>query len=182
MTKPGSRERSFGLARVLGGIGALASCVPMVAMMPAGFATALSFVGLGASSAAVHTLAPHLNPIAQPLLLLSAALLAVTSLRCSLAAVFTASSGGLLMYLGMYVWTDPGGVTNPSLFYPGLGLFLSTYLVSFAQRRLAASRPLVRPALGRGLVAGTLVIGAALVTASAAGYSARRWVADLAQI
>ena len=100
MTDPGleARQRSVGAARTLGGVGALASCLPMVAMLPGGFAAALGLIGLGSSSAAVRTLAPQLNSVAQPLLLVSVTLLAVTSLRCSRLAVASAASGGVLLH------------------------------------------------------------------------------------
>ncbi len=83
MTDTDSRQRTVGAARALGGIGALVSCLPMVAMLPGGFVAALGLIGLGSSSAAVRTLAPQLNSVAQPLLLVSAALLAVTSLAAA---------------------------------------------------------------------------------------------------
>ncbi len=152
---------------MLGGLGALASCLPMVAMLPGGFAAALGFIGLGSTSAAVNTLAPQLNSVAQPLLLVSAALLAVTSLRCSRLAVASAASGGLLLYLGMYVITRPDGTATPLLFYPGLALFLATYAISFLRRRQAACRPLISPRSGRHLLAGTIALGATVVAASA---------------
>jgi len=60
-----------------------------------------------------------LNSVAQPLLLVSAALLAVTSLRCSRLAVASAASSGVLLYLGMYVITRRDGTATPLLFYPG---------------------------------------------------------------
>lgn len=144
----------------------------MVAMLPGGFAAALGLIGLGSSSAAVRTLAPQLNSVAQPLLLVSAALLAVTSLRCSRLAVASAASGGVLLYLGMYVITRDG-TASPLLFYPGLALFLATYPISFARRRQAACRPLVSPRSGRRLLAATLALGVTVVAASAiSGFGA----------
>jgi len=158
---------------VLGGLGALASCLPMVAMLPGGFAAALGFIGLGSTSAAVRTLAPQLTSVAQPLLLVSAALLAVTSLRCSRLAVTSAASGGVLLYLGMYVIIRRDGTATPLLFYPGLALFLATYAISFARRRQTACRPLVSPRSGRRLLAGTIALGTAVVAASAiSGFGA----------
>ncbi len=145
----------------------------MVAMLPGGFAAALGFIGLGSSSAAVRTLAPQLNSVAQPLLLVSAALLAVTSLRCSRLAVASAVSGGVLLYLAMYVMTRPDGTAAPVLFYPGLGLFLATYAISLIRRRQAACQPLVSPRSGRRLLTGTVALGATVVLASAiSGFGA----------
>ena len=173
MTDTDSRQRTVGAARALGGIGALVSCLPMVAMLPGGFVAALGLIGLGSSSAAVRTLAPQLNSVAQPLLLVSAALLAVTSLRCSRLAVASAASGGVLLYLGMYVITRRDGTASPLLFYPGLALFLATYPISFARRRQATCRPLVSPRSGRRLLATTLALAVAVVTASAiSGFGA----------
>ncbi len=145
----------------------------MVAMLPGGFAAALGLIGLGSSSAAVRTLAPQLNSVAQPLLLVSAALLAVTSLRCSRLAVASAAGGGVLLYFGMYVITRSDGTAAPLLFYSGLVLFLATYPISFARRRQATCRPLVSPRSGRRLFATTLALGVALVAASAiSGFGA----------
>lgn len=162
------RQRDLAGARLLGGAGALASCLPMVAMLPSGFAAALGFIGLGTSSAAVSTLAPQLNTVAQPLLLLSASVLTVANLRCSLLPVATAAGGGILLYLSMYVITRADGTATPALFYPGLALFLATYPASFSQRRRTACRPLIEPRRGRALLAATLSLGVALVAASAA--------------
>lgn len=66
MTDPDleARQRSVEAARTLGGLGALASCLPMVAMLPGGFAAALRLIGLDSSSAAVRTLASQLNSVA----------------------------------------------------------------------------------------------------------------------
>ncbi len=108
-------------ARTLSGAGLLASCVPMVAMLPGAVAGVLAFVGLGASSAAVTTLAPTLNDVAQPLLLVSAVLLAVSGLRCNPIAVALAAAGGVLLYLGMYQLTRADGTTSATLFTPGSG-------------------------------------------------------------
>jgi len=103
------------------GAGLLASCVPTVAMLPGAVAGVLAFVGLGASSAAVTTLAPTLNDVAQPLLLVSAVLLAVSGLRCNPIAVASAAAGGVLLYLGMYQLTRADGTTSATLFTPGSG-------------------------------------------------------------
>jgi len=143
----------------------------MVAMLPSGFTAALGFIGLGSSSAAVATLAPQLDAVAQPLLLFSAAVLAVANLRCSLLAVACATLGGTLLYLGMYVVTRADGTATPALFYPGLTLFLATYAASYTQRRRSACHPLVTPRRGRTLLAGTVALGGALLIISAASGS-----------
>lgn len=56
MTECGARQRPWGAAPALGVWGALASCLPMVAMTPAGFAAVLSphrSVGLASCGLAV---------------------------------------------------------------------------------------------------------------------------------
>jgi hypothetical protein len=143
----------------------------MVAMLPGGFAAVLGLLGLGASSAAVTTLSPHLNSIAQPLLIVSAGLLAVTSLRCSLLAFASAALGGTLLYLGMYVTTQSNGTANPALFYTGLTLFLATYPATYIQRHRRACRPLLNPRRGQQTLAATAVLGATFIAISlATGY------------
>ncbi len=79
----------------------------------------------------------------------------------------------MLLYLGMYVITRRDGTASPLLFYPGLALFLATYPISFARRRQATCRPLVSPRSGRRLLATTLALAVAVVTASAiSGFGA----------
>ncbi len=140
----------------------------MVAMLPGAVAGAVAFVGLGASSAAVTTLAPTLNDVAQPLLLVSAVLLAVSGLRCSPIAVALAAAGGVLLYLGMYQLTRADGTTSATLFYPGLGCFFGAYLVAWRRRRGLRCRPLVSQLLAYQLLVGTLVAGVAVVVVAAA--------------
>lgn len=140
----------------------------MAAMLPGAVAGALTIAGLGASSAAFTTFAPALNSVARPLLLLSSALLAVSGLRCSRAAVTFAATGGLLLYLAMYVFTRTDGATSPALFYPGLGLFAGAYVVGWRRRRASSCRPVVSPVLAGRLLAGTLLVGVVAVTVAAA--------------
>lgn len=163
--------RATRTARALSGVGLIASCLPMVTMLPAAATGVLAFVGLGASSAATTTLAPALNEVAQPLLLISAALMAVSGLRCSRAAVAFAAGGGMLLYLGMYVLTRSDGTTSPILFYPGLALFFGAYLVGWRQRRGLRCRPMVSPLLASRLLAGTLVLGTSVIVATAVSTS-----------
>lgn len=68
--------RPPGLARVIAVVGLLAGCVPMLAMVPAGFAGALGLFGLTAGSGVAASLGGTLAPVGKPLLLLSTALLA----------------------------------------------------------------------------------------------------------
>jgi hypothetical protein len=166
--------------RTLTAGGILASCVPMVAMLPSAVSGALGLIGLGASSAAVATLNPALSDIAQPLLLASIAVLAVSDLRCSRAAVALAASGGALLYLAMYVLTAADGMTSPPLFYAGLAVTLAAYVVSWRNRRGLRCRPLVSSRLGTRLLvstlaAATLAVGlAALSTGSSSNRSPTR--------
>lgn len=148
--------------RALGGIGGLASCLPMLAMLPAGFTGAIGAVGLEADSG----LGQELAPVAKPLLLVSATLLAVGGLRCSRLAAAVALAGGGLLYLGMYVWTRPDGTTAPALFYPGLALFLGTFFVGWLRPRIASCRPVLVGRSWRRLAIGTVLIGAAMTLGS----------------
>lgn len=163
-------ERGAIAGRVLGGVGAAVSCVPMVAMVPGGVASVFGLVGLGAGSGAVVALSPGLSMVERPLLLVSTALLAVSGLRCGRAAVLSAVAGGILLYLSMYVLTAADGTASPGLFYAGLALFLSTYVISWARRRRRRCRPLVDPRVAKRLLAGTVVTGTvAVVVAASAG-------------
>lgn len=148
--------------RALGGIGGLASCLPMLAMLPAGFAGALGAVGLEADSG----LSQELAPVAKPLLLVSAVVLAVGGLRCSRLAAAVALAGGGLLYLAMYVSTQPDGTTAPALFYPGLALFLGTFLVGWVRPRIASCRPVLAGRDWRRLAFGTVLVGAAVTLGS----------------
>ncbi len=139
----------------------------MVAMLPAAASGVLAFIGLGASSAAATTLTPALNHVAQPLLLVSAGLLAVSGLRCSRSTVALAAIGGVLIYLGMYVFTRSDGTTSPVLFYPGVALFFGAYVVGWRKRRGLRCRPVVSAVLAGRLLAVTLVLGAAVVAVTA---------------
>lgn len=148
--------------RALGAAGGIASCLPMLAMLPAGFAGAIGAVGLEANTG----LSQELAPVAKPLLLVSATLLAVGGLRCSRLAAGLALAGGALLYLSMYVWTRPDGTTAPALFYPGLALFLGTFLVGWIRPKIASCRPVLAGRNWRRLAIGTLLIGTAVVGGS----------------
>lgn len=139
----------------------------MVGMLPGGVAGLLGLVGVGASSGVAIWLASNLATVGAPLLIASTVVLAVASLSCSRLAVSVALAGGALMYLSMYVITQ-GGATTPALFYPGLTLFVGAYVVPVAQRRRGRCRPLVTPKHGRGLLVVALIVGAALIVATAA--------------
>ena len=135
-----------GILRLLGAILALVSCIPMLAMLPAGFATALTLIGLAAPP--LVGWATPLAPIAPPLLVLSVALLVIGNLRCGWQAASLAAAGGLLVYLAMYIFVMPAtmdamtgmqgmapaetsqpamsGLTNAPMFYIGLIMMVSS--------------------------------------------------------
>lgn len=115
----------------------------MLVMLPAGVLGALGSVAIRAEAGWVQALARPLEPVAQPLLVVSTLLLAVGALSCGRAAVLTALGGGALLYLGMYVVTGPAGQTQPALFYSGLALFVASPLLPLVRRRLRACRPMV---------------------------------------
>lgn len=140
-----------------------ASCVPMLVMLPASLTGLLATVGIEAEAGWVHTLARPLEPVAQPLLIVSALLLGAASARCGWAPLAAALGGGTLLYLGMYVVTGPGGQTQPALFYSGLALFLGNPILTLARPRLRACRPLIHGPRATRLLVGTLGVGAILL-------------------
>ena len=166
MVEPGTTRRGSMGGQALAGMGALTSGVPMVAMLPGGVAGVLGPLGLNAGSGVVIWLAGVLGPAGAALRLASTALLAVAGLRCGLLAVGTALIGGALMYLSMYVVVRADGTTTSTLFYPGLVLFLGSYLAPRVQRRRRGCHPLVDAKRGRALLVAVLVAGGALVVAT----------------
>ena len=142
----------------------------MVAMVPSGVSAVFALVGLGAGSGAVAALSPALSPVARPLLLASIALVAVSHLRCGRLAVVSVAVGGALVYLAMFAITGPGGRTTAALFYPGLALFLGSYLIPVVRRRRGRCRPLLSPRPARTVLAATFV-ASTIAVASAAVFS-----------
>lgn len=136
-----------GTLRLFGAILAVVSCIPMLAMLPAGFATVLAVLGLAAPPLVAW--ATPLAPIAPPLLILSIALLVIGNLRCGWQPASLAALGGLLVYVAMYVFVTPAtidamtgmegmtpaeisqpamlGFTNAPLFYVGLTLVVGSF-------------------------------------------------------
>lgn len=140
----------------------------MVAMLPAGAASVFSLVGLGAGGGAIAALSPVLSPIAQPLLLASTALVAVSQVRCGRLAIASAAAGGTLLYLSMYAITQSNGRAEAALFYPGLALFIASYLIPIVRRRLGRCRPIVAPGAAKALLVATLLAGTVAVGSVAA--------------
>jgi len=89
-----------------------ASCIPMLAMLPSGIVTVLALIGITATSPPIVALAAPLPPVAQPLLLVSLALLIAGHLRCGWSPLLFAAAGGLLVYLAMYVFVIPASAVD----------------------------------------------------------------------
>ena len=145
-----------GSLRLLGAALALVSCVPMLAMLPAGFVAVVSLIGL-TSPPVVAGVAP-LAPVAPWLFGVSVVLLTMGHARCGWQPAGLAAVGGLLVYLAMYVLVGPvvmdamtgmegmiasdaaqtamTGLTNAPLFYLGLTLMVASFgLVGWRRRR-----------------------------------------------
>lgn len=143
-----------GILRFFGVVLALVSCMPMLAMLPAGFATALALLGVAAPPLTAWT-AP-LAPIAPTLLILSVALLVIGDLNCGWQPASLAAAGGMLVYLAMYVFVTPAamdtmpgmqgmtsvetaqstmpGLTNVPIFYIGLILMVGSFALVLWRR------------------------------------------------
>ncbi len=135
-----------GALRLLGLLLAVVSCIPMLAMLPAGVVTALALIGVTAPPLVAW--ATPLAPIAPLLSILSVALLVIGNLGCGWQPASLAAGGGLLVYLSMYVFVMPQamdamtgmhrmtpaepppttmpGLTNAPLFYIGLILMVGS--------------------------------------------------------
>lgn len=153
-----------GTLRLLGVVLALVSCIPMVAMLPAGFALVLGLVGL--ASPTIFAWAAPLAPIAPLLFILSVGLLVLGHSRCGWQPASIAALGGLLVYLAMYVFVVPitmdtmtgmepmtpvdtsptnmadmTGLTNAPLFYAGLTLMAGSFGLVVWRRQANVCRP-----------------------------------------
>jgi hypothetical protein len=150
-----------GALRLLGAVGGLVSCIPMFAMLPAGFAAFLAVLGLAAPP--LVTWAAPLTPIAPLLLILSVTLRVIGNLRCGWPPASLAALGGLLVYLAMYVFVTPAamatmtgmqgitppeisqpimpGLTNAPMFYFGLALTVCSFASVFWRRWRKICRP-----------------------------------------
>lgn len=144
-----------------------ASCVPMLVMLPAGLTGLLSSVGVRADAGWVQALAHPFEPVAQPLLIVSAVLLAAGALLCGWSPLVTALAGGVLLSVGMYVVTAQAGQTQPVLFYAGLALFAASPALSILRPRLRACRPLLPRRRARRILLAAL--GASAVLLASAG-------------
>jgi hypothetical protein len=95
--QPHNGRGPVGLVRAAGGVLAVASCLPMVAMLHGAAATALSTLGADAATGPWAALRHALGPVARPLLVLSVLLLVAGSLRCGRAPAALAAAGGALL-------------------------------------------------------------------------------------
>jgi len=152
--QPHNGRGPAGLVRTGGGVLAVASCLPMVAMLPGAAATALAPLGVDASTGPWAALRHALDSLARPLLVRSVLLLVAGSLRCGRAPAALAAAGGALLYVSMYrasgsataamagMGTHTGtGTTNGPLFYAGSGLIATTFAWSAIRRRRRTCRP-----------------------------------------
>jgi len=152
--QPHNRRGPAGLVRAAGGGLAAASCLPMVAMLPAAAATALATLGVDASTGPWAALRRALDPVARPLLVLSVLLLVTGSLRCGRAPAALAAAGGAVLCVSMYLASGSAtaamagmgthtatGTTNGPLFYAGIGLIAASFAWSAIRRRRRTCRP-----------------------------------------
>jgi hypothetical protein len=142
---------------VVGGVGVVAGCAGMASMLPGAAAGALGAIGVGGSSALARTL----SPVAQPLYIVSAVLVALGALACSRLVALLAISGSLLLYLSMFQLATSaasGGSMSTmtttarsrsmlhaeqTTFYLGLALLLAGYALNAWHRYRRQCRPLL---------------------------------------
>jgi hypothetical protein len=167
MSTPAGQQPQRGrVVQAVGGVLTLASCLPMVAMLPGAVATLLTTLGITTTSGPLAPLARSLAPVARPLLVAAVLLLVVGSLRCGIGPATLAAVGGTLLYLSMYVLPQPSspgmdgmagmhsppvggtagragavGTTNAPLFYLGLAASLGTFVWSAVRRHRRSCRP-----------------------------------------
>lgn len=150
-----------GSLRLFGGLLGLVSCIPMFAMLPAGFVGFMALLGFTAPPIAAW--AAPLAPIAPLLLILSVGLLVIGNLHCGWQPSSLAAVGGSLTYLAMYVFVIPPtmdamagmqemtsveapqtmmpGLTNAPIFYVGLALMIGSLGLVLWRRWQKICRP-----------------------------------------
>lgn len=162
-------------ARTLSLLAFGASCLPMLAMLPATLVGVLSSVGIRSGTQWVDALSKPFSPVAQPLLIASAIILTVGSVRCGWPPVASALFGGSLLYLSMYVVTGQEGRTLSWLFYSGLVAFLGTPLAGIWRVRRSACRPLAHVSMARRLLLASIALGVVLIASGPAlGWGSAR--------
>jgi hypothetical protein len=136
----------------------------MLAMLPSGLAAFLAAFGVTTTSGPFAPVAEFLSPVAKPLLVVATLTLVAGVLHCGRLPAAVAAAGGTLLYLSMYVLPSPPSgephmrgmadmaptapttaTTNAVVFYLGLALFVSAYVLPLIYRR----RGLCRPVLSR---------------------------------
>lgn len=155
-------------ARTLSLLALGASCLPMLAMLPATLVGVLSSVGIRSGTPWIDALSVPFSPVAQPLLIASATVLAVSSVRCGWPPVASALFGGSLLYLSMYVVTGQEGRTLSWFFYPGLVIFLGTPLAAIWRVRRSACRPLAQIGVAQKLLLASIALGIVLIASGPA--------------
>lgn len=162
-------------ARTLSLLAFGASCLPMLAMLPATLIGVLSSVGIRSGAPWVDALSVPFSSVAQPLLIASAIILAVGSVRCGWPPVASALLGGSLLYLSMYLVTGQEGRTLSWIFYPGLVAFLGTPLAGIWRVRRLACRPLAQIGMARRLLLASIALGVVLIASGPAlGWGSAR--------
>jgi hypothetical protein len=153
------RRSPFG---VLGVAGVALGCAGMGSMLPGVAVGALGAVGITGSGALARTLAP----VAEPLFLVSAALILISALACSRLVATLSGAGVVLLYLSMFQLATGGAAGAPGLmsmtamqqphhpgsalhantvtFYLGLVLLVSAAALRVWRRRRHECQPLLR--------------------------------------
>lgn len=150
------RRSPFG---ILGAAGVTLGCAGMASMLPGVAVGALGAVGITGSGALARTL----SPVAQPLFILSAALILISALACSRLVATLSGAGLALLYLSMFQLAAGGAAgnggsmsmtamqhagstlhANPQTFYLGLVLLLSAVALRLWRRRRHQCRPVFR--------------------------------------
>ena len=139
------------ILRAVGAAGAVVGCGAMAAMLPGVTASIFGGLGLAGSSVAGRAL----DPVAEPLFIVSAVLMIVGALACSWLATVLAGSGSVLAFLSMFVLTtggssrmaDMGAMTgdhaNGPMFLVGMALLVASFVVPLVRRRRGTCSPVV---------------------------------------
>ena len=143
----------------LGGVGVVAGCAGMVAMLPGAVAGALGVVGITGASAVARTF----SPVAKPLYIGSAALVLLGALACSRLVTMLAIGGNALLYLSMFQFASGRTISGSSMsgmamhadhgsdlhadplsFYVGLAFLVIAFALSSWRRRRGGCQPVLR--------------------------------------
>lgn len=141
--------------RPVGFLGVVVGCVGMASMLPGVAASILGAAGLTGSSLVGRALAP----VAEPLFIVSAALLVLGALACSRLPTALATGGAVLLYLGMWVLPSAGSPAgsmgamtsaqggaaraDAATFWTGVALVVASFALSGWRRRRRRCRPFV---------------------------------------